>query len=604
MSFYTAEPRCPRCRAPLPPRVPACPNCGLALADAGARAPNGGENAGTRWQPSENAGTLFPQGLPRASRSGPPPSWQPNDTAGQGASSPGGAFDAPRSSGPAVYRPGGQFAPRASGPWGGDAPASSRQSGLDAFDQSGPGYQQRPGAFGSSSGPGGRFVDADDAFTNYQRPQPGQSRPPTGWGDATGGQRPFGSYQQPDPGEENAAGYQRSPTDYRSSPTAWGSNPSGLQRPPTPSRSAYDEYQDWARGGPDSAYTADAGTAYGRQPTFRGASGQSWQQPYAGAPTAYPGSQPAYADSYHAYDPAQDSGRQHPSGRGKKTALIVLVVVLLLGAAGSGAAYLFLRSRPIIGVTSKYMVGTTPAGAASTTLRVTGAQFAAHSAVSFLLDGQPEPGNQIFQSDASGALSGDLTITANWPVGQHTLTARDASGKSTFQGKPIVIVTPGAANTPGPKGAPADDASFTIHVTVHSHNKDTGQKITFSDTLVVTGQPDPEGGTVCSPKTDTGKPQTQKETSNGLRFTETFTIICSGSYKGGKLTYTQTYTSDKIVYSNGVTCKAAAPYVNQKLGGSFTDATSISGTLSSSTLTVICSNGLSQTFKGVDGTWV
>lgn len=72
MSFYSPELRCPRCRAPLPQRAPACPNCGLALADAGA---------------------------PRASRSGPPPSWQANDTEGYGASSPGGAFDAPAAAG-------------------------------------------------------------------------------------------------------------------------------------------------------------------------------------------------------------------------------------------------------------------------------------------------------------------------------------------------------------------------------------------------------------------------------------------------------------------------------------------------------------------------
>src|SRR5690348_4822959 len=146
MSFYTAESRCPRCRALLPQRVPACPNCGLALADASA---------------------------PRASRSGPPPSWQANDIEGYGASSPGRAFDVPRGSGPEMYRPGGQFAPRASGPFGGSAPASFRQPEPDyeqrpeAFDQPGPGYQQRSGAFG----PGGRFIDAGDASTSYQRPQ-------------------------------------------------------------------------------------------------------------------------------------------------------------------------------------------------------------------------------------------------------------------------------------------------------------------------------------------------------------------------------------------------------------------------------------------------
>lgn len=503
-----------------------------------------------------------------------------------------------------MYRPGGQLAPRASGPWGGDMPASARQSGPgsqqrpDAFDLPGPG-SQRSGAFG----PGGRFIDAGDASTSYQRPQPGQFRPSAGRDHAPGGQRSFSSYQQTDAGEENAAGYQRSPADYGSSPSGWGRSPSGFQRSPVPGRSAYDEYQDWARGGPDSAYTEEAAPPYGRQQMFRGASGQSWQQPYAGVPTVYPGSHPAYDDPYGTYDPTLDSGMQPPPGRGKKTALIVLVVVLLLGAVGSGGAYLFLHSRPVITVTSKYMVGTTPAGAASTTLHLTGAQFAAHSAVSFLLDGQQELGNQIFQSDANGALSGDLTVTTDWPIGQHTLTAKDASGKTTFQGKPIVVVAPGAANTPGPKGAPADDASFIIHLTVHARDKDTGEKSAYPYSLVITGQPDPAGGKVCDPDVDTGKPQTLKGTASGLRYTETLTVTCSGTYKGGKLTYTQTVTSDKVVYSNGVTCKATEPYVNQELDGSFTSATAISGTLSSGTLDVACSNGRSGSGQGRSGTW-
>jgi hypothetical protein len=495
-----------------------------------------------------------------------------------------------------MNRPGGPFAPRASGPLGGGAPTSFRQFG----------FQQRSGAFGGSSGPAGRFVDADDASTSYQRPQFGQVRPSTDWGGSTTGQRPFSSYRDANVGGESSAGYQRASPSYGSSPSGWGSSPAGFQRPPTTNRSAYDGYADWARGGPEtaaSAFPEERASLYGSQQMFRGASGQGWQQPYSGAPTVYPGSQPAYADPYGAYDPALGSGMQPPSGRGKKTALIALVVVLLLGAVGSGAAYFFLRSSPVITVTSKYMVGTTPAGAASTTLHLTGAQFAAHSAVSFLLDGQPEPGHQIFQSDANGTLNGDLTVTTDWALGQHSLTAKDASGNTTLQGKTIVVVTQGAANTPGPKGAPADDVSFTIHLTVHSHDKDTGQKNTYAYTLAVTGQRDPAGGKVCNPRYDTGKPQTQKGTSGGLRYTETFTITCSGTYKTGHLTYTQTFTSDKIVFSNGVTCKATAPYVNQELDGSFTSATSISGTLSSGAPTFNCSNGRSVALQGVDGTW-
>ena len=289
-------------------------------------------------------------------------------------------------------------------------------------------------------------------------------------------------------------------------------------------------------------------------------------------------------------------------GRGKKVALILLIILVLLGGGGA-AAYLFIQSRPVIAVTSKYLVGTTPAGAATTSLHVTGTKFAARSAVSFLLDGQPEPGHRIFQSDASGALKGDLPITVGWALGQHTLTAKDASGNTTILGKTIAIVAQGEAGTPGPNGAPADATSFTINLIIHQHDNNSGQDYTGTDSLVITGQPDPAGGTVCNPKTDTGQTQTLKGTSNGLRYTQTFIETCSGTYKGGKITYTQTVPSLKIDFSNGVTCTATAPFVNQELDGSFTNATNLSGTLSSSTVSLTCTNGNSNTLTFPPGTW-
>ncbi len=177
---------------------------------------------------------------------------------------------------------------------------------------------------------------------------------------------------------------------------------------------------------PDSAPDpyVDAAPPYSRSQSFRGAStstyqpgGQPWQQLYASAPPAYADSQPAYGDPYGPYD-----AEPEPPRRGKKTALVLLLIVALLAALG-GAAYLYLGSRPTITVTSSYMVGTMPAGATSTTLHVSGSHFEAHSAVSFFIDGQPEPGQDVFQSDANGAVAGDLAITSDWPLGQHTLTA-------------------------------------------------------------------------------------------------------------------------------------------------------------------------------------
>lgn len=551
MSFYPPEQRCPRCRVPLTQNTPTCPNCGLALTGMGS--------------------------APGASMSGPL-SWQPSGPEEHGAPPTTGRFGNRSNSGPAMYRPGGQFAPRASGPWGTDAGESIGRPASDG--------QQRSGGF---SGAGDRLADPGNASTGYQG-APGQARPSTGWGGSGGGLRSFADYRNAASGRGGPSGYQRSPADSRDTPAS------------------YENWPPETLETPGGFYPGEASPSYGGRQTLSGApgpswqsGGPSWQQPYAGAPTAYPGSQQAYYNDLAPYD----QGLAPPPRRGKKVALIVIAILVLLGAGGAGAAYFLLRPKPIVTVTSKYMVGATPAGAATTILHLTGSKFAANSTVSFLLDGQPEPGHQFLQSDANGALAGDLTITTDWALGPHTLTAKDASGNVTAQGQAIIIVAQGEANTPGPKGAPADDTpSFTIKLTEHAHYKDTGENNTYAYTLVVTGQPDPAGGKVCNPGYDTGKLHTNRGTSGGLRFTETFVVTCSGTYKGGKLMYTQTYSNYKLAFSNGVTCRATASYVNQELDGSFTDATSISGTLSSGTPTLACSNGRSVTAGGVDGTWV
>ncbi len=511
---------------------------------------------------------------------------------------------------------------RASGPWGSDTGPSFRRPT--------PNDQQRPGASGSFSSPADRFGGSGDVSSSYQGSTPGQRRPSADWSGPTVGQRPFTGYQNPPPGWDTPPDYHR-PFYDRESPPRWGS-PSGYQRPPAYSRSAFASDQDWMLDAPEQAtdfYNDQQGAAYGRRPTLRSAPGpswqpgnQSWQQPYPGepvaypgdqrpygsayAPAAYPGSQRPYGSAYAPVDPALESPMQPPPRRSKKVTMILLAALIILGVVGGSAAYLYIHSRPSITVTSKYMVGSTPAGAATTALHLTGSQFAAHSAVSILLDGQPAPGHPILQSDASGALKGDLTITGDWALGQYSLNAKDASGNAPLQGTTIIIVAQGEANTPGPNGAPADDTrSFTANLTIHQHNKDTGQNSTYNYQLLVTGQPDPAGGKVCNPDYDTGQIQTEKgTTSSGVKYTDTFTVTCSGTYKGGKLTYMQMLSDEKIVYSNGVTCTANAPYANLELDGAFTSPTDLSGAVSSGTPTFTCSNGRSVTLQGIDGTWL
>src|SRR5579859_1269214 len=245
--------------------------------------------------------------------------------------------------------------------------------------------------------------------------------------------------------------------------------------------------------------------------------------------------------------------------------------------------------RPVIQVMSQYQQGGAPAGSASTSLHISGVAFSYTSPITFLLDGQPTPGSQRAESDARGRVEADLAVTGDWKLGAHTLTANDAQGYATPTGMPVAIVAQGEASTPGPNGAPADDASFGVMV-----NVDNGQLWYFPDSLVITGKPDPNGGTVCQAR-DNGQTFSRDGPlygadgqPNGITYHETTIATCAGSYKGGHLIYTETATSDQFALSNGVTCQGNTPRILQSLDGSFDNSTTISGSWSADPLTVSC----------------
>ncbi len=257
--------------------------------------------------------------------------------------------------------------------------------------------------------------------------------------------------------------------------------------------------------------------------------------------------------------------------------------------------------RPVISVQSQYQQNGVPAGATTTSLQVSGKWFSYRSRVTFLLDGRPAPGNPSVQSDAQGNVEATLTVTGDWSQGRHILTAKDAEGYVTQSGQPLVIVSQGEAGIPGPNGAPLDDASFTLVITIQTQDAVTGQPAQMEETLNVTGQPDPAGGTVCQPQ-DNGQPYTQTGMivgANGLPpivgYQETLVTTCSGSYKGGQLTYTETVTSDQYTLSNNLTCQASTPYTLQTLSGAFDSPTASSGSWSANAVTVTCGGVLTLT---------
>ena len=258
---------------------------------------------------------------------------------------------------------------------------------------------------------------------------------------------------------------------------------------------------------------------------------------------------------------------------------------------------------PVIDVQSQYLSGVTPAGAAGTSFHVTGKRFPPRAPITFMLDSKPVPGVSSAQSDDHGKVDTQFSVTGDWALGAHTLTAQDAQGDTTQQSQPVVIVHPGEAGTPGPNGAPADNANFSVNVSINGTSTD-GQTVSYMDTLQVTGQPDPAGGKVCGVDDD-GQPHTFNGTINNSSetFTETIVFSCSGSYKSGHLTYTETATSDKIVLSNGSVCAASGSYLYAQLDGTFSDSGTISGSYHRDYFQANCNSNEYIYRNPASGTW-
>ncbi len=314
---------------------------------------------------------------------------------------------------------------------------------------------------------------------------------------------------------------------------------------------------------------------------------------------------PEYGPLYPVY-PVPEV-RKRPFFRPPSRPLLVIgavvgIAVLVLGGVLVASSLLGSQHQPRLKVSSSYHVGTLPAGATGTSLRLNGEGFAPNSQVTLYLDGGALTGNQV-RTDSNGRLQANLSVTDAWKPGQHTLTAADASNNRVEQGVTVVIVPQGQAHTPGPNGAPPDDASFKVAFTVSNGSQ------TQSGTLTITGHPDPVGGTVCASYAngmrDDGQPHTLSgETSDGFRYQETLTANCRGTYRTGKISYEEIYSQDKVTLetlTGTVTCTAAPHTV--KMEGSFVDATHVKGTFSSPLFSYSCDNGESSQVQATTGTW-
>ncbi|HZO71486.1 MAG TPA: hypothetical protein VFB60_04735 [Ktedonobacteraceae bacterium] len=376
-------------------------------------------------------------------------------------------------------------------------------------------------------------------------------------------------------------------------PNSGGSSPQNFPTPPPYMPAQQQPYQQPITGGAPQGYppTPPPYPYAQQQPYPQYAGGGEATQAYAPAPTPYPYTPPVAPKK---------------SNRGLKILLIVLAVVVVLGAGGGGVLiYILTRPQPVITVTSNYKVGTLPAGSTTTTFHIIGQKFSGSEAITFLLDGAPAPGSQAAHSDKDGAVTTDLTVDDNWTQGNHTITAKDADGYTTKIGSKIMVVPQGEAHTPGPNGAPPDDVTGTVLATITFSNS-ANQNGPGTQTLHITGHADPQGGTVCGDNDD-GKPITHNETTNGVAATVATTQTCSGTYKAGRLTYTETVTNAKFTFTKDgitVTCPATTPFTNLHLEGTFTNATTISGGASFDRFIINCDQGVGPlTIDGQTGTW-
>lgn len=290
--------------------------------------------------------------------------------------------------------------------------------------------------------------------------------------------------------------------------------------------------------------------------------------------------------------------------RSRKPVLIALSIVLIIAlVAGSSVAYIFTRPKPVIQVKSDYTLGATPIGSTTTSFHVTGQQFSTNANITFLLDGQPAAGVKTFLSDGKGNVKADLTVTTDWTLGKHTLTARDDQGYTTKAGIAIEIVGQGLSGTPGPKGAPADNSSFDLSVTIVAKFFD-GSTATFQRSLTIIGHPDPAGGDVCA-ESDHGQGITYTGTLDNSTetFVETMTLACHGTYKQGHLTYTETGITDKFVLGNGVHCASPHPYTYAAIDGTFTSPALINGKYHRDYFQADCTDGTYIYRDNATGTW-
>lgn len=373
------------------------------------------------------------------------------------------------------------------------------------------------------------------------------------------------------PPENSEDGHQEQPADL-AGPTSIAP-PAGIEALPTPHLPSIQCTPRFSSGPMGQIMPSMIGRP--ASPSFRAHNLVGNQAPAPGTGS----SAPSYFSSYTAHTGATQNAR------GCVIRWLVISLAAILVAVGGGIgilSYILTRPQPVIGISSAYQLGNTPVGSNGTSLYIQGRRFSGKSVITFLIDNRPAPAAPRVVSDQNGNISAKLPITAAWPQGRHILTARDASNYVSKVGIAIEVVPQGQAHTPGPNGAPPDDANFTVNASLHGQYDEGNGPFSGTEPLIITGYSDPAGGSVCKAR-DNGQPQTYHGITpgNGLPYVETVTFSCTGTYKGGQISYAETLLSAEITLTyqgNQYICHLLTPGVNEKLSGSYKARNGFSGT--------------------------
>lgn len=150
---------------------------------------------------------------------------------------------------------------------------------------------------------------------------------------------------------------------------------------------------------------------------------------------------------------------------------------------------------------------------------------------------------------------------------------------------------------------PADNANFQVKMSVQGQYDGNLGPFENNGTLII------KEGNVCSPQATGQVQRITGPVTNGQSYSEDATLSCNGTYKGGQITYVETYISAVFYITDRgqqYTCKLLRPGPRQELSGNYTPQGNFSGNITVFAFpqsAFACSSNASYAIIGGKGSW-